>query len=293
MVRINECPRDAMQGIKKFIPTEQKVAYINALLKVGFDTLDMGSFVSPKWIPQMADTTEVLSKIDISETKSKLSVVVANVRGAEDAVKFDSLTYLGFPFSISETFQLRNTNAGLDVAYETAEKMVKISNAHNKQFIAYLSMAFGNPYGDEWNVEVAEKWVRKLQQIGVNYIMLSDTIGVADEGSIEYFFKNITALFPDVDFGAHFHTTPTTWEKKIEAAYKNGCRRFDGAIKGYGGCPMAKDDLTGNMPTENMVYYFEKIGETTGLNIEAFNEAMQLANHIFPQAFIADHYKPE
>ena len=282
-----------MQGIKKFIPTEQKVAYINALLKVGFDTLDMGSFVSPKWIPQMADTTEVLSKIDISETKSKLSVVVANVRGAEDAVKFDSLTYLGFPFSISETFQLRNTNAGLDVAYETAEKMVKISNAHNKQFIAYLSMAFGNPYGDEWNVEVAEKWVRKLQQIGVNYIMLSDTIGVADEGSIEYFFKNITALFPDVDFGAHFHTTPTTWEKKIEAAYKNGCRRFDGAIKGYGGCPMAKDDLTGNMPTENMVYYFEKIGETTGLNIEAFNEAMQLANHIFPQAFIADHYKPE
>ncbi len=282
-----------MQGIKKFIPTEQKVAYINALLKVGFDTLDMGSFVSPKWIPQMADTTEVLSKIDISETKSKLSVVVANVRGAEDAVKFDSLTYLGFPFSISETFQLRNTNAGLDVAYETAEKMVKISNAHNKQFIAYLSMAFGNPYGDEWNVEVAEKWVRKLQQIGVNYIMLSDTIGVADEGSIEYFFKNITALFPDVDFGAHFHTTPTTWEKKIEAAYKNGCRRFDGAIKGYGGCPMAKDDLTGNIPTENMVYYFEKIGETTGLNIEAFNEAMQLANHIFPQAFIADHYKPE
>lgn len=282
-----------MQGIKKFIPTEQKVAYINALLKVGFDTLDMGSFVSPKWIPQMADTTEVLSKIDISETKSKLSVVVANVRGAEDAVKFDSLTYLGFPFSISETFQLRNTNAGLDVAYETAEKMVKISSAHNKQFIAYLSMAFGNPYGDEWSVEVAEKWVRKLQQIGVNYIMLSDTIGVADEGSIEYFFKNITALFPDVDFGAHFHTTPTTWEKKIEAAYKNGCRRFDGAIKGYGGCPMAKDDLTGNMPTENMVYYFEKIGETTGLNIEAFNEAMQLANHIFPQAFIADHYKPE
>ena len=282
-----------MQGIKKFIPTEQKVAYINALLKVGFDTLDMGSFVSPKWIPQMADTTEVLSKIDISETKSKLSVVVANVRGAEDAVKFDSLTYLGFPFSISETFQLRNTNAGLDVAYETAEKMVKISNAHNKQFIAYLSMAFGNPYGDEWNVEVAEKWVRKLQQIGVNYIMLSDTIGVADEGSIEYFFKNITALFPDVDFGAHFHTTPTTWQKKIEAAYKNGCRRFDGAIKGFGGCPMAKDDLTGNMPTENMVYYFEKIGETTGLNIEAFNEAMQLANHIFPQAFIADHYKPE
>jgi hydroxymethylglutaryl-CoA lyase len=282
-----------MQGIKKFIPTEKKVAYINALLKVGFDTLDMGSFVSPKWIPQMADTAEVIKKIETSNTISKLSVVVANMRGAEDAVKHHAITYLGFPFSISETFQQRNTNAGLNVAYETASKMVTLCEANNKKFIAYLSMAFGNPYGDEWSVEVAEKWIKKLQEVGIDYIMLSDTIGVANEQSIEYFFKNITALFPTVDFGAHFHTTPTTWKQKVEAAYKNGCRRFDGAIKGYGGCPMAKDDLTGNMPTENLITYFDEIGEETGINTVAFAEAMTLAADIFPQPIIADHYKPK
>lgn len=282
-----------MQGIKNFIPTEKKVTYINALLKVGFDTLDMGSFVSPKWVPQMADTVEVINQIDIAETRSKLSVIVANMRGAQDAVKFDKITYLGFPFSISETFQQRNTNAGLDAAYETVAEMVKLCEANNKKFIAYLSMAFGNPYGDEWSVEVAEKWVNKLQQAGIDYIMLSDTIGVADEHSIEYFFKNITSLFPSIDFGAHFHTTPTTWKKKIEAAYKNGCKRYDGAINGYGGCPMAKDDLTGNMPTENMVNYFNEVGENMGLDLDAFAHSMQLAKDIFPQPIIADHYKPK
>jgi len=282
-----------MQGIKKFIPTEKKVAYINALLKVGFDTLDMGSFVSPKWIPQMADTAEVIKKIDVSNSASKLSVVVANMRGAEDAVQYDAITYVGFPFSISETFQQRNTNGGLEDAYETVSKMITVCNTNNKIFIAYLSMAFGNPYGDEWSVDVAQKWIRKLQQAGIDYIMLSDTIGVANEQSIEYFFKNITTLFPSIDFGAHFHTTSTTWKQKVESAYKNGCNRFDGAIKGFGGCPMAKDDLTGNMPTENLINYFAEIGEETGINAIAFAHAMILANDIFPQPIIADHYKPK
>ncbi len=282
-----------MQGIKNFIPTEKKVSYINALLKVGFDTLDMGSFVSPKWVPQMADTVEVINQIDTSATKSKLSVIVANMRGAQDAVKYEKITYLGFPFSISETFQQRNTNAGLDAAYETVAELVQLCDANNKKFIAYLSMAFGNPYGDEWSVEVAEKWVKKLQQTGIDYIMLSDTIGVANEQSIEYFFKNITSLFPSVDFGSHFHTTPSTWKTKIEAAYKNGCKRYDGAINGFGGCPMAKDELTGNMPTENMVQYFTEIGENTGLDLDAFAHAMQLAKDIFPQPIVADHYKPK
>jgi len=291
-VKINECPRDAMQGIKEFIPTDKKVAYINALLKVGFDTLDMGSFVSPKWVPQMVDTVDVLNRINTDGSKSKLSVIVANTRGAEDAAKFEQITYLGFPFSISETFQLRNTNAGLDKAYETASEMVNICKQNNKQFIAYLSMAFGNPYGDEWSVEVAEKWIRKLEAIDVNYIMLSDTIGVADATTIEYFFKNITRIFPHIDFGAHFHTTPATWKQKIETAYKNGCQRFDGAIKGYGGCPMAKDDLTGNMPTENMVAYFTEAGINTALDLEAFAGAMELAKDIFPQDLFADHYRP-
>jgi len=292
-VKINECPRDAMQGIKAFIPTEKKVAYINALLKVGFDTLDMGSFVSPKWVPQMADTVEVLNQIDTGNTKSKLSVIVANIRGAQDAAAFEQITYLGFPFSISETFQLRNTNAGLDKAYETASEMVNICKANNKQFIAYLSMAFGNPYDDEWSVEVAEKWIDKLKTIGVNYVMLSDTIGVADAPTIEYFFKNITRIFPEIDFGAHFHTTPTTWKPKIETAFRNGCMRFDGAIKGYGGCPMAKDDLTGNMPTENMVTYFTEAGINTGLDLAAFSAAMELSKDIFPQDLFADHYRPD
>jgi hydroxymethylglutaryl-CoA lyase len=282
-----------MQGIKDFIPTEKKVAYINALLRVGFDTLDMGSFVSPKWIPQMADTSKVLEEIEIGNSKSKLSVIVANLRGAEDAVKYDKVTYLGYPFSISETFQLRNTNTDLYKTYETAEVLQQLCNQHNKQFIAYLSMAFGNPYGDEWSIEVAERWISKLKAIGVNYIMLSDTIGVANESTIEYFFKNITALFPTVDFGAHFHTTPTTWQSKIETAYKSGCKRFDGAIKGFGGCPMAKDDLTGNMPTENMVQYFSGLNIESGIDLNAFEEAMQMAIEIFPKPIIADHYKPK
>ncbi len=293
MVYINECPRDAMQGIVEFIPTEMKVMYINALLKVGFDTLDMGSFVSPKWVPQMADTIEVLRKIDISGSKSKLSVIVANMRGAEAAVKFDSITYLGFPFSISETFQQRNTNAGIDKAYEDVQRMMALCRLNNKQFIAYLSMAFGNPYGDDWNVEVAEYWIEKLKAAGVTYVMLSDTIGVADEPTIEYFFKNITAAFPDIDFGAHFHTTASAWKRKIEPAFLNGCRRFDGAIKGYGGCPMAKDELTGNMPTENLIQYFSDKNEPTGIDAEAFAYAMKLSSEIFPQPINIDHYNPE
>jgi hydroxymethylglutaryl-CoA lyase len=291
-VKINECPRDAMQGIKEFIPTAKKVAYINALLKVGFDTLDMGSFVSPRWIPQMADTASVLRSINMADSKTKLSVIVANMRGAEEAVKYDTITYLGYPFSISETFQLRNTNTTLEDSYNAAKKMVNLCHQHNKQFIAYLSMAFGNPYDDEWSVEVAERWIEKLKAIGINYVMLSDTIGVADQSTIEYFFKNITTKFPDIDFGAHFHTTPTTWKRKIEPAWLSGCKRFDGAIKGYGGCPMAKDELTGNMPTENMVQYFTASGIETGLDLKAFAAAMELSKDIFPQDPFADHYRP-
>jgi hydroxymethylglutaryl-CoA lyase len=291
-VKINECPRDAMQGIKEFIPTEKKIVYINSLLKVGFDTIDVGSFVSPKWVPQMADTDKVLNGIDTRDTKSKLSVIVANLRGAENAVKYDCITYLGYPFSISETFQLRNTNTNLENSYQAAEELVSLCFKNNKKFIAYLSMAFGNPYGDEWSVEIAEKWIQKLQSIGINYVMLSDTIGVADQPTIEYFFKNITLKFPEIDFGAHFHTIPSTWKTKIDAAWINGCRRFDGAIKGYGGCPMAKDELTGNMPTENIIQYFIDAKIETELNLDAFNVAFELSKKIFPQNLFADHYRP-
>lgn len=291
-VKINECPRDAMQGIREFIPTEKKIKYIDALLKVGFDTIDVGSFVSPKWVPQMADTKEVLKNIDLSNTKSKLSVIVANMRGAEEAMQFDQVTCIGYPFSISETFQKRNTNAGLDVAYQHVAEIVRLCNKHEKQFIAYLSMAFGNPYDDEWSVKVAEKWIVKLQEAGVNYIMLSDTIGVADQPTVEYFFKNLIPRFPDIDFGAHFHTTPHTWKRKIEPAFQNGCRRFDGAIKGLGGCPMAKDELTGNMPTEYLVAYFSDMGVYTGIDHEAFAHAVALAEQIFPRELFVDHYKP-
>ena len=283
MVKVIECPRDAMQGIKEFIPTEKKATYINKLLRANFDTIDFGSFVSPKAIPQMKDTAEVLSRLDLSGSNSKLLAIVANQRGANDATQFEEITYLGYPFSISETFQLRNTNATIEESVGRVEQIQEICLAHNKQLVVYISMGFGNPYGDPWNVEIVQRWVTRLVEMGISILQLSDTIGVASPESISYLFSNLTPAYPDIELGAHFHTVPSKWEEKIAAAYQNGCRRFDGAVKGYGGCPMAKDDLTGNMPTENMLFYFLDEGIETGVDMEAFQEAMAMAGSVFPE----------
>jgi hydroxymethylglutaryl-CoA lyase len=283
MVKIVECPRDAMQGIKEyFIDTDVKAKYINKLLKVGFDTIDFGSFVSPKAIPQMRDTAEVLNKLELGATKSKLLAIVANERGTKDACQFEEIDYLGYPFSISETFQLRNTNATIDQSLKRLGSIQELSEKHNKKLVVYVSMGFGNPYGDVWNVEIVQKWVDLLADMGIKILSLSDTIGVANRETIEYLFNNLIPPYPDVEFGAHFHTRPDEWKEKIDAAYKNGCRRFDGAIKGYGGCPMAKDDLTGNMPTEKMLQYFSDKGAALELDMDVFVEAMQMTEYVFP-----------
>jgi hydroxymethylglutaryl-CoA lyase len=284
MIKIIECPRDAMQGLHDFVPTETKTAYINKLLNVGFDTLDFGSFVSPKAIPQLRDSAEVLKGLQLNDSKTKLLAIVANQRGAEDACNFEEISYLGYPFSISETFQLRNTNAGIAESLARVEAIQNICVKTGKKMVAYISMGFGNPYGDLWNVDVVQKWVDTLANLDIRILSLSDTIGVADRKTIEYLFRNLIPPYPDVEFGAHFHTTADTWYEKIDAAYKNGCKRFDGAIKGYGGCPMAKDDLTGNMPTENLIYYFDNGSENLHLNTDAFNDAMNFAvSSVFPQ----------
>jgi hydroxymethylglutaryl-CoA lyase len=282
MLKLIECPRDAMQGIHEFIPTEKKVAYINQLLKVGFDTIDFGSFVSPKAIPQMADTAAVLAQLDLSNTKSKLLAIVANTRGALDAAEYEEISYLGYPFSISETFQQRNTNASIQESLKRVEEIQDICIRNNKQLVVYISMAFGNPYGDEWNSDIAIAWTEKLYNLGIRIIALSDTIGVSNKENIAYMFSNLIPAFKDVEFGAHLHTTPDSWKEKIEAAYNAGCRRFDGAIKGYGGCPMAADKLTGNMSTENMISYFEEKNIKTNLDITAFSESVKLAAQTFP-----------
>ena len=280
--KIVECPRDAMQGIKEYIPAENKAEYINQLLKVGYDTIDFGSFVSPKAIPQMRDTAEVLSLLDLSETKSKLLAIVANERGARDACAFEEIDYLGYPFSISETFQQRNTHSSIDQSLHRVEEIQKLSSVHNKSLVIYISMGFGNPYGDPWNVEICQKWVDVLADMGIKIIALSDTIGVANPNSIKYLFSNLIPPHPDVEFGAHLHTKAENWEEKVEAAYLAGCRRFDSTIKGYGGCPMAKDDLTGNMPTENLLSYFKKSDINLSLNDIAFEKAVEMSYKIFP-----------
>ncbi len=283
-IKIIECPRDAMQGLHNFIPTQTKINYINQLLKVGFDTIDFGSFVSPKAIPQMADTTEVLAGLDLSNTKSKLLAIIANLKGAENAVQHEQIKYLGFPFSISETFQMRNTNSSIAQSLETVKAIQALCVKHNKELVVYISMGFGNPYGDVWNTEIVEKWVMEMHLLDIKIISLSDTIGIANPESISYLFKYLIPTFKTVEFGAHLHTTPNTWQEKIDAAYQNGCLRFDGAMKGFGGCPMAADDLTGNMPTENMFFYFEEQKLQTGLNNSEFLNALQLANQVFENA---------
>lgn len=281
-VKIIECPRDAMQGLHDFIPTEVKAAYINQLLRVGFDTIDFGSFVSPKAIPQMRDTAEVLNMLELSHSNTKLLAIVANSRGATDAVQFDEISYIGYPFSISETFQLRNTNATIEESLGRVEEIQAICEKYGKKLVIYISMGFGNPYGDRWSVEICQQWVDRLADMGIRIMALSDTIGVATPQSISYLFKHLIPPYPDVEFGAHLHTQPHNWREKIEAAWESGCRRFDSAIKGYGGCPMAKDDLTGNMPTEHLLHYFSEKAIETGLNKEAFETAMGLAMHVFP-----------
>ena len=281
MVKIIECPRDAMQGIHTFIPTEIKVKYLDLLLKVGFHTIDIGSFVSPKAIPQMKDTAQVLKQLDLSDKKSLLSVIVANERGANDAVQFDEVDILGYPFSISETFQQRNTNSSIEESLDRVAYIQSKCIKHDKELLIYISMGFGNPYGDEWNVEICQKWVDQLAAMGIKTMALSDTIGVATPESISYLFTDLIPPYPDVEFGAHLHTHKDNWEEKVKAAYEGGCMRFDGAIMGYGGCPMAKDDLTGNMPTENLVTYLNEQKEEEILDMKAFDEAMAIANQLF------------
>ena len=282
MLKLIECPRDAMQGIKTFIETKKKATYINKLLQVGFDTIDFGSFVSPKAIPQMRDTAAVLSQLDLDTTDSKLLAIVANRRGAVNACAFEEIRYLGYPFSISETFQLRNTNATIEESIGRVERIHNLCVKHNKEMVVYISMGFGNPYGDEWNVEIVSKWTERLSQMGIKILSLSDTIGVSNPESISYLFSNLIPAYPMIEFGAHLHTTPDTWHEKVDAAYQNGCRRFDSAMRGFGGCPMAKDKLTGNMATENMLYFFEKNKIEHGLDTRLFAEAMDMVNDVFP-----------
>ena len=282
-VKIIECPRDAMQGIKAFIPTTEKVRYIQSLLSCGFDTIDFGSFVSPKAIPQMVDTAEVLAQLDLSETESKLLSIVANVRGANNACEHEAIDYLGYPFSISENFQMRNTHKTIAQSVETLHEILNIADASGKQVVTYISMGFGNPYGDPWNVEVVGEWTEKLATMGARILSLSDTVGTSTPEVIDYLFSNLIPKYPDIEFGAHLHTTPSKWHEKVDAAYKAGCRRFDGAVQGFGGCPMAKDELTGNMPTEKMLSYFNTEKVATGVNWLVFEAAYNKASDLFSE----------
>ncbi|MBB3123502.1 hydroxymethylglutaryl-CoA lyase [Mesoflavibacter sabulilitoris] len=281
LVKVIECPRDAMQGIKQFIPTEKKVQYIQSLLRVGFDTIDFGSFVSPKAIPQMVDTAEVLAQLDLSKTKSKLLAIVANLRGAQDACQHPEIDYLGYPFSISENFQMRNTHKTIAQSVDLLNDILNTADQSNKKVVVYISMGFGNPYGDPWNVEIVGEWTEKLSKMGVEILSLSDTVGTSNPENIDYLFSNLIPKYQNIEFGAHLHTTPSTWFEKVDAAYNAGCRRFDGAIQGFGGCPMAKDELTGNMPTEKVFSYLttKKAHDLNAMSFEsAYNEASKIFN---------------
>lgn len=282
-VKLIECPRDAMQGIHEFIPTELKVKYLNGLLRVGYDTIDIGSFVSPKAIPQMADTGDVLSRIDRTGSKSKLLVIIANERGAEDALKQPSVSYLGYPFSISETFQQRNTNTSIEGSWARTSRIAEMVSAAGKEMVVYISMAFGNPYGDPWNAEVAMHWTDRLvNELGVKIIALSDTVGVAKPADINAMFSVLIPSLPHVEFGAHLHARKDNWKPKVDAAWEAGCRRFDGALKGYGGCPMAEDDLVGNLAMELFVRDLESRGISTGLDLAQLQKSVTEAGEVFP-----------
>ena len=280
-MKIIECPRDAMQGIKEFIPTGKKVDYLNKLLAVGFDTIDFGSFVSPKAIPQLQDTAEVLSKLNLDSTNSKLLAIIANTRGAVDAVKHPEIDFLGFPFSISETFQQRNTNKSIPEALNTLNEIQELCVKHDKTLVAYISMGFGNPYNDPYDVDIVAKFTDILASIGISIISLADTIGVSNPDNIKYLYTGLIKEYPNVEFGAHLHSNPATALEKIKAAHMAGCKRFDGAIKGYGGCPMADDDLVGNIATEQIISYFGSNQIDLGLDMTQFGVAVQQSSLIF------------
>ena len=281
-IKIVECPRDAMQGIKQWIPSEIKLDYLQSVLSVGFDVVDFGSFVSKRAIPQMSDSAYIIDQLDLSNTTSKLLAIVANERGALEACSHSSLSFLGFPFSISEIFQMRNTNKSIGESFEELKKIKTISEKYSKNLVVYLSMGFGNPYGEPWNYEIVDKWIDKLSDLKIQVISLSDTIGTAVPDDIFNIFSNIIPRYTQVEFGAHFHTRPDDWFKKIDSAYRAGCKRFDGAIQGFGGCPMAKDELTGNLPTEKLISYFNTLNKKTSINSlnfeSCYNHALRLFN---------------
>lgn len=281
-VKLIECPRDAMQGIRShFIPTEIKTRYINALLHVGFDTIDFGSFVSPKAIPQMRDTAQVLAGLNLDNVNAKLLAIIANRRGAMDAVSFEEIDYLGYPFSISENFQMRNTGKTIAQSFKLLEELLSLQEKTNKTIVVYLSMGFGNPYGDPWNVEIVADWIERLSEIGVKIISLSDTIGSSTGVVISNLFNQLIPAYPNIEFGAHLHSSPSTWYEKVDAAFNAGCRRFDGAIRGYGGCPMAKDELVGNMPTEKLLSYLNQQKSPLNINAMRFESAYNVALDVF------------
>lgn len=280
-LKIIECPRDAMQGWKNIIPTKVKIEYINQLLKVGFDTIDFGSFVSHKAIPQMADTKEVAAHLNVESSASKLLAIIANVQGASDAVEFDNITYLGFPFSVSPTFQMRNTNSTIEDSMKRVQEIKNISDKNKKELVVYISMAFGNPYGDEYNEDIVLKWIEELVKEGIEIISLSDTVGLAHPPQISSIVKKVISAFPEIETGVHLHSTHYEWKQKIDAALQSGCMRFDGAMKGFGGCPMAEDELVGNMDTDLMIPYFKELRLLKNINEEALLKAGEMASKIF------------
>ena len=282
-LHIVECSRDAMQGLREFVPTARKVAYVQSLLAVGFDTLDVGSFVSPKAIPQMADTAEVLAGLDRSASSTRLLAIVANARGARAAAGHAQVDDLGYPFSVSDTFQLRNTNATIAESLGRLDEIQRIAADGGKGLVVYLSMGFGNPYGDPWSAAVVARWADELVGRGIAVLQLSDTIGVSTPASITYLFAELIPRYPEVVVGAHLHTTPRAWREKVVAAYAAGCRRFDGALRGYGGCPMAADDLTGNMPTELMLNYLAEV-DAPRVDRDALARSLALLPTVFPHA---------
>lgn len=279
-IKIIECPRDAMQGIKRWIPSDEKLSYLQSVLSVGFDVVDFGSFVSSRVIPQMKDTDYIINNLDTTNTNSKLLAIVANYRGAVAACNYSTISFIGYPFSISEIFQMRNSNKTIFESFDDLKKIKSLIDAKNKKLVVYLSMGFGNPYGEPWNLEIIEKWIQGLNSIGVETISISDTIGTAKKSDINKIYSFLIPRYSEIEFGAHFHSKPNEWYEKVNEAYINGCKRYDGAIMGFGGCPMAKDDLTGNIPTEKLLSFFNSIKENTSINSlhfeSCYNDALKL-----------------